>query len=716
MGCACSTYIDQVKEDDIVGGVGRTAQQINVKEVPEERDAMVALEVAASRHTIYRKRMRNFKPDLELDYNKSVTLLHLRNLLDEPVGRFYLKEFAREKDLPEMTALVDAWVNIHCLKTHKELSLKTVLKQASIEDGTADLKDKEKDQVRTSLLTGMSVESIKANMDFRRNNAEDMSQASIAHEPSDSKGDIHDSEQASSERSSTDVYRETTLQYGYPVEYPSNDEIIEMAKKIISTSLEKDSASYLGKYIDPAKIASTKQIAEKAIEENNVEELRHHAFLPLQNAVFIRIVEAKFSIKFREHSEYKRYKNKFQKCYNTVSHRDLDFMSTLGKGSFGRVIRVRKKTTGAMFALKVMSKKKILSGAESAEQVTIERNVLVTCECSSIVRVEFAFQTSRALFLGLELLGGGNLVDAMHHNGGVLNDAQAVFIIAQMVLGLEHLHKHGILYRDLKPVNVMLDSEGNAVLTDLGLAAKFRDSEFPKEQGAISSNGNRLTRRRSMQKLKQEELKCVGTFGYRAPEVLAVAETKAGYSVEVDYWALGVCLFYVLHDRLPFNRKAFRKSAFAANVNLKDQERRYQKEPLLLPKDMDPRTRSFVVGCLELEPSKRLGHNVEDVKSHPFFASIDWKLLAERRLKPVYKPKTTRREQSETPMYDGLQEAMQQFTQDNVLELFGGENEMNDEYMHVGRNQQRLFREWEYVPDQLLVPDWEIAGESRLFD
>jgi serine/threonine protein kinase len=173
--------------------------------------------------------------------------------------------------------------------------------------------------------------------------------------------------------------------------------------------------------------------------------------------------------------------------------------------------------------LQVMSKKKILSGAESSAQVTIERSVLVTCRgCPFIVTPYFAFQTTRALFLALELLEGGNLVSAMHHAGGCLPIETVQFITAQIILGLAYLHKHGILYRDLKPLNIMLDRNGNAVLTDMGLCAKIKDSAFAKNVDGVNSTGEKLKERRSMDLMKMEELKCVGTFGFRAPEVLKV--------------------------------------------------------------------------------------------------------------------------------------------------------------------------------------------------
>jgi serine/threonine protein kinase len=93
-----------------------------------------------------------------------------------------------------------------------------------------------------------------------------------------------------------------------------------------------------------------------------------------------------------------------------------------------------------------MSKRKILSGAENAAQVTIERNVLVECNHPSVIKVKYAFHTTRALFLVLDLLEGGTLVHAMNQCGGTLPHEIAVFFTAQMTLGLQHLHDHGFVY------------------------------------------------------------------------------------------------------------------------------------------------------------------------------------------------------------------------------------------------------------------------------
>lgn len=340
----------------------------------------------------------------------------------------------------------------------------------------------------------------------------------------------------------------------------------------------------------------------------------------LQRAIFREMIAKNFGKEFKEHSEYKRYQMKFDKVYNAITHRDFDFMEILGKGSFGRVIRVRKKTTGRQYALKVMSKKKILRGAESATQVTIERNVLVMCDCVAIVKPYFAFQTNRALFLALELLEGGNLLEGMEQCGGKMPVEVVRYLTAQMIIGLIYLHNLGILYRDLKPLNVMLDRRGNAVLTDMGLCVKFREATLPKDVAAISSNGQPSQRRKSLDIVKPTDLKCVGTPGYRAPELLDADKTKAGYGPSVDYWALGVTVYYISEGKAPFRQR--NPSLLGPQKTPKELERETHKQEVKYPSDFPPDLVSVITGLLARDPTQRLGTDTQAIKAHQFFKGI----------------------------------------------------------------------------------------------
>ena len=85
-------------------------------------------------------------------------------------------------------------------------------------------------------------------------------------------------------------------------------------------------------------------------------------------------------------------------------------------------------------------------------------------------------------------------------------------------------------------------------------------------------------------------------------------------------------------------------------------------------------------------------------------------------MSPVFKPRVPKRKKDEEPQYDGLLAAMQQFSHDNVLELFGGENEVSDDYQHISSKNQKLFRDWDFLPDELLEDDWKSQGENKMWD
>ncbi len=373
----------------------------------------------------------------------------------------------------------------------------------------------------------------------------------------------------------------------------------------------------------PIKVTSTPEapVQTKVFEGDDASKEKLKKILgKLQRAIFRDMIAKNFGKEFKEHSEYKRYQLKFDKVYNAITHRDFDFMEILGKGSFGRVIRVKKKTTGRQYALKVMSKKKILRGAESATQVTIERNVLVMCDCVAIVKPYFAFQTNRALFLALELLEGGNLLEGMEQCGGKMPVDVVRYLTAQMIIGLIYLHNLGILYRDLKPLNVMLDRRGNAVLTDMGLCVKFREATLPKDVAAISSNGQPTQRRKSLDIVKSTDMKCVGTPGYRAPELLDADKTKSGYGPSVDYWALGVTVYYISEGKAPFRQR--NPSLLGPQKTPKELERDTHKQEVKYPSDFSPDLVSVITGLLARDPTQRLGTDTQALKTHQFFKGI----------------------------------------------------------------------------------------------
>lgn len=161
-----------------------------------------------------------------------------------------------------------------------------------------------------------------------------------------------------------------------------------------------------------------------------------------------------------------------------INKNHFKIVKLLGTGNFGKVFLVEKKDTSELFAMKILKKKLIEENNQRIHTIT-ERKVLEQLKCPFIVKLFYAFQTHSKLYLILEYLNGGELFFHLAQQV-VFSELRARFYIAEILLGLEYLHSHGVIYRDLKPENVLLDSEGHVRLTDFGLSKNDIGRENPK--------------------------------------------------------------------------------------------------------------------------------------------------------------------------------------------------------------------------------------------
>ena len=152
----------------------------------------------------------------------------------------------------------------------------------------------------------------------------------------------------------------------------------------------------------------------------------------------------------------------------TIGPSNFIIKGLLGKGTFGEVFLVEKKDTGAQYAMKVLEKKKVM-GQNIVRYALTERNVLSLVEHPFIVRLNFAFQTKKKLFLILNFYPCGDLGDLLDRKKR-LSENVARMYAAEVLLALEELHRRDIIYRDLKPDNLVIDEEGHLALTDFGLS------------------------------------------------------------------------------------------------------------------------------------------------------------------------------------------------------------------------------------------------------
>lgn len=285
---------------------------------------------------------------------------------------------------------------------------------------------------------------------------------------------------------------------------------------------------------------------------------------------------------------------------------DFEPLMCLGKGSYGTVLLVRQRATGRLFAQKQFKKASITVHKKLIEQTKTERNILESVNRHPfIVNFYYAFQDHEKLYLILEYAQGGEL---FHHLAAerMFSEEVAAFYMAEMVLALNHLHRTvGVIYRDLKPENCLLDSEGHLLLTDFGLSKVSLDEDNPCRS-------------------------FLGTVEYMAPEVIQGLD----YGAAVDWWSLGALGFDLLTGSPPF----------MGNNNAKIQEK-IVKSKLSLPYYLSADAKDLLTRLLRKEPKKRLGFNMpkdlQTIKNHRFFRKINWKALEAREMEPPIQPLIT---------------------------------------------------------------------------
>lgn len=273
----------------------------------------------------------------------------------------------------------------------------------------------------------------------------------------------------------------------------------------------------------------------------------------------------------------------------------------LGKGSFGEVFCVRHKVSQTTYAMKVLQKSKVLSG-NLLSYVLTERNILSFIHHPYIVTLHYAFQTSSHLVLVLSFCPNGNL-QALITKQTNLEERVARLYAAEILLALVHLHQRDIIFRDLKPDNVVMDAEMHALLTDFGLS----------KQGVVGLKGARSY---------------CGSPAFIAPEILQ----RRGHGKTVDIYGLGVLLYHMLVGMPPFYHPD--RDTLCSNIKF---------ARLRVPPRVNEAAKSLITSVMERDPSKRLGAaDTSDVRSHVFFESINFTDLMNREIPvPGFEPPKT---------------------------------------------------------------------------
>ncbi|XP_033000054.1 ribosomal protein S6 kinase alpha-2 isoform X3 [Lacerta agilis] len=285
----------------------------------------------------------------------------------------------------------------------------------------------------------------------------------------------------------------------------------------------------------------------------------------------------------------------------------FELLKVLGQGSYGKVFLVRKvkgSDAGQLYAMKVLRKATLK--VRDRVRSKMERDILAEVNHPFIVKLHYAFQTEGKLYLILDFLRGGDLFTRLSKEV-MFTEEDVKFYLAELALALDHLHGLGIIYRDLKPENILLDEEGHIKITDFGLSKEAIDHD------------------------KRAYSFC-GTIEYMAPEVV----NRRGHTQSADWWSFGVLMFEMLTGSLPFQGKD-RKETMALILKAK----------LGMPQFLSTEAQSLLRALFKRNPSNRLGaglDGVEEIKRHPFFATIDWNKLYRKEIMPPFKPAVGRPE------------------------------------------------------------------------
>ncbi|KAK4234878.1 kinase-like domain-containing protein [Achaetomium macrosporum] len=272
-------------------------------------------------------------------------------------------------------------------------------------------------------------------------------------------------------------------------------------------------------------------------------------------------------------------------------------LRVVGRGAFGKVRIVERKDTGLSFALKYIRKDEVVR-SESVRNIIRERRMLEHVNHPFICNLRYSFQDIEYMYLVVDLMSGGDL--RFHISRKTFTEEAVRFWIAELGCALRYIHGQGIIHRDVKPDNVLLDADGHVHLTDFNVASDV-------VPGKILTSKS-------------------GTLAYLAPEVYA----GHGYDVRADWWSLGVLFYECIYSKRPFEGNS--ESSLSAVIQAARPKFPVTNPPVSLP------CMYAIKDALEADPNKRLGSTWESFTQHEFFSCIDFVALERKEIEPVFVP------------------------------------------------------------------------------
>ena len=266
-----------------------------------------------------------------------------------------------------------------------------------------------------------------------------------------------------------------------------------------------------------------------------------------------------------------------------ITPRDFEHIKVIGRGGFSRVLLVRKKDTGRLYAMKILKKNKIIR-EKKVKPIISEREVLEQVDHPFIVKMHWAFQNTDELYFVMDICTGGEIFFHLSKFKRFPEEL-AKFYFCEILLGIEYLHSLNIVYRDLKPENILIDIDGHVKIADFGLA-------------------------KIIPRLNMSYSFC-GSPEYMSPEMLQ----GIGHDRRLDYYCLGALLYEMLTGLPPY---------FNKDNNI--MYRAIIKDKLRFPDYLSPVIVDLLQRLLQKDPNRRI-QSVKDIKKHPWLNGVNWTLL-----------------------------------------------------------------------------------------
>ncbi|CAJ1952104.1 unnamed protein product [Sphenostylis stenocarpa] len=410
------------------------------------------------------------------------------------------------------------------------------------------------------------------------------------------------------------------------------NELADIARCVANAPLDDDrTTSYLLSCLDDLRVVVERRKFDALTVETfgtRIEKLIREKYLQLTEMVDVEKIDTESTVDddvLLEDDVVRSLRTSpIHSSRDRTSIDDFEIIKPISRGAFGRVFLAKKRTTGDLFAIKVLKKADMIR-KNAVESILAERDILITVRNPFVVRFFYSFTCRENLYLVMEYLNGGDLYSLLR-NLGCLDEEVARVYIAEVVLALEYLHSLRVVHRDLKPDNLLIAHDGHIKLTDFGLS-KVGLINSTDDLSGPAVNGTSLLEEDETdvftsedQRERRKKRSAVGTPDYLAPEILL----GTGHAFTADWWSVGVILFELLVGIPPFNAE-HPQTIFDNILN--------RKIPWpAVPEEMSPEAQDLIDRLLTEDPNQRLGSKgASEVKQHVFFKDINWDTLARQK-------------------------------------------------------------------------------------